>query len=384
MSATRERLVERVEGVASRLEANAAEGERRGVLADDSIEAMRGADLLRFKLAEELGGLGADPVVETEVLEAASYADGSSGWVLGILAASSGLVGAFLPDAGAERVFGDGPTPVAGAVAPRGRAVPSDGGYRVRGRWPFGSGIHHAEWVLGGVQVEGEAPPHGLRVAVMPRSALTLHDNWQVAGLRATGSCDYSADDVFVPAEQTYSFLDMSRGVVARGGATFALGLPATVVPFHSGVALGIGRRALAEVVEQAGAKRRGAVPAPLVENPGFQEKLGRASLELEAARALVYEVLGEVWACAAGGAAPPAARQARARATSVHVTEVAARAATTAFHAMGGGALFESNPLQRCFRDAHAAAQHFLVSDSSFRAHGQFLLGAPGANPML
>jgi len=62
----------------------------------------------------------------------------------------------------------------------------------------------------------------------------------------------------------------------------------------------------------------------------------------------------------------------------------VAQRVATVAFQAAGGGALFDTNPLQRCSRDAYAAGRHAFVSQSSYRALGQFELHQPDANPML
>lgn len=379
-----EGLVERVDRVAPRLEAGAVAAERLGALPAATIDAFREAELLAFKVPTELGGFGAGPLAEARVLEAAACADGSTGWVLGILAVTSGIAGAFLPAVGVERLFGDGIPLAAGAVAAKGLATPSGDGFRLSGRWSFGSGIRHADWVLAGAMVEGEAPPAALRMVLVPSGDVEIHDNWQVAGLRGTGSCDYSMDDVFVPAEQTFGLLDLMLGKTARGASAFSLGLPALVAPFHIGVALGIAKRALAEVSEQAANKARGFVPSALVENPTFQDKVGRAALELDAARTLALSVLTEVQAAAEACSPPAPPLQAKTRAVACYVTEVAQRVATAAFHAAGGGALFDTNPLQRCFRDAHAAGQHFAVSDSAYRAHGQFLLGVPGANPML
>ena len=93
---------------------------------------------------------------------------------------------------------------------------------------------------------------------------------------------------------------------------------------------------------------------------------------------------MSSLWAEARAGRVPPPLRQAEARATATYVTEVAQRVATVAFQSAGGGALFDANPLQRCFRDIHAAGQHFMMSQTSYRALGQFKLDQPDANPML
>jgi alkylation response protein AidB-like acyl-CoA dehydrogenase len=112
---------------------------------------------------------------------------------------------------------------------------------------------------------------------------------------------------------------------------------------------------------------------------------LGKAALQLASARALAFQVLSSVWTEARAERVPPRPLQAVARAAAaVYITEVAQRVTTVAFQSAGGGALFDTNPLQRCFRDVHAAGQHFMVSQSAYRALGQFNLAQPDANPML
>src|SRR6516164_8828724 len=187
----RDELLAEVETIAPVVREYASQSEQLGRLAEPIIKAVRPTRLLRFICAHELGGCEADPLTVMEVCEALSRIDGSVGWTLGI---------------------------IVGAVQPRNStAEPVDGGYLVYGRWSFGSGIHFADWVLAGVLVPGRSPPAGLRVAVLPREQVTVHDNWQVAGLRGTGSCDYSIDDVFVPDNMTFSIMDAIHGNVVTG-----------------------------------------------------------------------------------------------------------------------------------------------------------------------
>lgn len=320
-----------------------------------------------------------------EVLEAVARIDGSAGWTLGILATTSAFAGAFLPVKTAQRIFAKGVPPMAGRIAPRGQAEPVDGGYRVTGRWAFGSGIHHADWVIAGAFLPGPPLPAGIRMVLLPRGQVVIHDNWQVAGLKASGSCDYSIENVFVPDEMTFPLMDATLGNAVTGGAALRLELPALVISFHMAIALGIARHALDEITEQAVEKARGrpAHPSPLATHPHFQFALGKAVLQLASARALAFQVLSSVWEARAGRVPPPPT-QAEARAAATYVTEVAQRVTTVAFQAAGGGALFDANPLQRCFRDVHAAGQHFIVNQSAYRALGQFKLAQPDAHPML
>ena len=380
----RRELLAEVEAVAPTLAEHAADSEALARLNELSIEALRKTRLLRFICPKERGGEEADPVTQLEIIEALAKIDGSAAWIAGILAGVSMIVAAFLPAASGRTLFASGVPPMAGIASPRGRAQTVDGGYRVGGTWSFGSGIHHADWVLASSVVPEKPLPEAIRLVVLPRNQVVVHDNWQVAGLRGSGSCDFSVDDVFVPEAMTFRLADVASGAAIAGGAALKVGHPALVMPFHCGIALGIVRRALDEVTVQAIEKSRGRPPSLLATQAQFQFSLGKAELELSAARALATATLSAAWEQAATGSVPPPAMQAEVRAAASYVTEVAQRVTTVAFQSMGGGALYDTNPLQRCFRDIYAAGQHFMMSQSSLRALGQFKLNQPGANPIL
>ena len=380
----RKDLLAEVESIAPILAEHAASSEKLGRLADASMEAVRTTRLLRMNCPRELGGLEVDPVTAILVLEALARIDGSTGWTIGILSGGALFTGPYLPAAGARRIYAHGVPPVAGSFFPKGQAEPIAGGYRVKGRWPYASGIHHADWVVAGAFVPGQPGPAELRMIALPKEQVIIHDNWQVAGLKGTGSCDFSIENVFVPEEMTYASMDAIQGKAVTGGPSVRLGIPAGVASVHIGVVLGIARRALDEITAQALEKGRGFPPSPLPTQPHFQFALGRAEMELASARALGLQLMSELYQLVETGEVPPPTKQAEARAACSYITEVTQQVTTTAFQAAGGGALFDSNPLQRCFRDISAAGQHFVVSQSAYRALGQFKLDQPDANPML
>jgi alkylation response protein AidB-like acyl-CoA dehydrogenase len=178
--------------------------------------------------------------------------------------------------------------------------------------------------------------------------------------------------------------MDVILGKAITGGAVARLGLPAGVASFHIGIPLGIARRALDEIITQAIEKGRGFPPSALQTQSHFQFALGKAETELASARALALQLMSELYAeVQAEGTLPPS-RQAQARAASTYITEIAQHVTSIAFQAAGGGALFDGNPLQRCLRDVLAAGQHFVVSQTSYQALGQFKLNQSDANPML
>ena len=376
-------LMEAVERVRDTLEANAEESERIGTLAPASVEALYESGLLRLKMPHALGGAEADLVTQLDVLEAVSRIDPSSGWCLMIGAASLGGLAAFLPDDAIEEVFlGGRPPKVAGAAAPSGTATPVDGGYRVTGHWQFGSGIQHAEWVSAGARVASgfDGYPRQLRL-IMPRNKVKVHDNWQVMGLRGTGSCDFAVDDLFVPGGFAW---DATLTEPMRGGALYRLGRPGFVTNEHSAFALGVARRALDAITEVAASKTRGYNSVNLLANrPAFQRALGECDMRLRAARSLNVEILEEAWESVCAGHTPPPPLQAQMRSCATYTTDVAVDVTSRAFHYGGGAALFTASILQQCLRDVHAAAQHQMVSDTAYENHGQFLLGLPDARVM-
>jgi alkylation response protein AidB-like acyl-CoA dehydrogenase len=380
----RTELLAEVESIAPILAEHAVSSEKLGRLDAPSIEAVRKTRLLRMFCPRELGGLEADPVTAVLVLEALARIDGSAGWTIGILSSAALFAGPYLPAATARRIYAGGVPPMAGSLLPKGQAEPVSGGYRVKGRWPYASGIHHADWVLAGTFVSDEPGLAGARVVGLPKEQVVIHDNWQVAGLKGTGSCDFSIENVFVPEEMTCALMDMIHGNAVTGGPSVRLGLPAGVASFHIGIPLGIARRALDEITTQAIEKGRGFPPSPLPAQPHFQYALGKAEIELASARALALQLLSELYDETEARGTPPPLRQAQARAASAHITEIAQHVTSIAFQAAGGGALFDANPLQRCFRDVLAAGQHFVVSQTSYEALGKFRLNQPDANPML
>ena len=383
-AARRVALLEAVERIGAALAAGGEEGERLRTLPPATVQAFRDSGLLALKVPESLGGIEADPVTQLEVLEAVTRLDASAGWCLMVATTAIGLPAGFLPDPAVKALIPDGRVPTAAvAIAPTGVATPTDGGYRVTGRWPFASGVRHAEWLTAGCWLRRDGQDPGVRhVVVFPAAAAEIHDNWHVAGLEGTGSSDFSVTDLFVPADFVWN---LAASPPRRGGALFRLGMPAFVAYEHVAFALGVARRALDTSFELARTKRRGMGdrPEPVAGRARYHALLGESEIRLRAVRAGAIELFEEAWRVASAGQVPDRRLQAQTRSMAVHATEVAAEIVTGLFRAAGGGALYRSGALQRCFRDLSAGAQHFMVADSAYERLGQMLLGVPDVDPM-
>ena len=208
-----------------------------------------------------------------------------------------------------------------------------------------------------------------------------IHDNWHVTGLEGSGSNDISVNGLFVPEAFTW---DPTVWESKRGGAIYRMGRPGFVANEHSGVALGIARRALDEIMEAAPSKTRGNPPArSLADREAFRGAVAECDFSLRSARALAHEVFEAAYQTTLKGQVPDAAAQAEMRAVSAYVTSAAVEVATTAFRYAGGSAIQRSNMLQRCLRNINAAAQHFMVSDTALENYGACLLDQSDVNPM-
>lgn len=172
-----------------------------GHIPQDLVEQFQSLGLYRAFVPEKLGGAGTSPVEFLRMVEEISAADGSAGWVASFGFASKYL--SSLPASTLAEIYGESPDVVfAGAVFPPQIAAPTEGGYRVNGRWGFGSGSMGASLIGVGIKLEGESG--GLpRMAVMPANKIRIEENWNVIGMFATGSHDLVVEDVVVPEDYT-------------------------------------------------------------------------------------------------------------------------------------------------------------------------------------
>lgn len=385
--AKRELLLARVQQISKTLRESGPKSEELATLAPEAVQALRSAGLFTLKLPAAVGGFEADPVTEMLVLEQIAYNDFTSGWCTMVGATGAASLGAFLPQAGLDKVFRNGQIPTAAiSFFPAGRAVREKGGYRLNGRWRFNSGIHHSEWVLGGTIVEGTEPEHGgqplVIFAAMPTKDVTLYDNWRdVVGLKGTGSCDYSVENYFLAEDLSFVW-DLLNPKPLRGGASFLFPPFSYVAKEHGSVAIGAARRALDELIKLATTTHGTFRSSKLEERQVVHRQIAEADLKIRAARALLYERYEELYQKASSGAVPDGRDIADVRAMAVHATDVAIGVVTMAYHFAGNTGLHHPHVIGRLLRDLNTAGLHQVMSDTAYENHGKFCLGL-SANPL-
>jgi indole-3-acetate monooxygenase len=366
--------------LAPELSDRAREGEVLGTLPPDLVEKAREARLFSLMTPRSLGGLELAPREVVDVLEELCRADGSAGWTI-IIGNATAFFTWFEPEVAAELVAGTRDTIGAGSFAPTGRLVPrGDGAFDFDGRWSFVSGCRHADgFFLGGFVMDGDRPRMidgfgpDWRFAYMPAEAVEIIDNWDVAGLRGTGSNDVSVAGAVVDERHTIApFREAARhdNALARFPLFTLIGVQFAAVP------LGIGRRALDELLAIAPTKTRVGSMMPIGDEADVQVAIARADAALRAARAYVGETADDAYASALTGNVPTIDQRARLQVAVQNAMRAGLAAVDLAFAAGGASALRNDNVLQRCFRDLHAAAQHVYFSPGSWKRYTKVVLG--------
>jgi alkylation response protein AidB-like acyl-CoA dehydrogenase len=375
-------FVARARSLQPLVRAAADEAERERRLPGAVAEAMAKQGLYRVGALRSIQGAEASPETQIRVIEAISEADGSAGWNLMIGIESFGLLGATF-ERGPE-LFADPRVIVCSSTAATGVAERVPGGYRVSGRWPFVSGCHNSFFFGGVVEVRenGAARASPLPVfAVVPREDFEILDTWNVAGLRGSGSHDVRVDGVLVPEENL-----TRRPTPATLASSPALRIPLGVRLAYNkvGVGFGIARAAIDAFVELAIGKLPRFSSSRLRERPSAQRAVARAEVRLRSARALVFELVAEVWDRAMRGAPTTDRDRALFQIACSDASAACAEAVEYVVEAAGTSANRLDSPLERCARDVRVIRQHVTVAPHLLEDGGRVLLGLDPQSIML
>lgn len=388
VSAQVESPVVAASALAPRIRAASEEIERGRRLPQALVDELARAGLFRMLVPKGLGGLEIDPATMVEAIEEVSRADGSAGWCV-MIGATTGVLAAYLPRDTAREIYGRDPNVITGGVFhPRGKATVVDGGYRVSGRWRFASGCQHCSWLLGGSVIhDGDQPrvtPAGTpeaRMIFFPVRDVEIIDTWRVSGLRGTGSHDIAVKDVFVPRDRSAWFAT-DRPV--ETGALYAFPVFGLLALGIAAVALGIGRRAIDELVAIAGTKTPTGGQRPIAQRAALQADLARAEATLRSGRSFLLDTIGSVEQVVTERGQVDLENRALLRLAATHATRNAADVVTSMYQAGGGTSIYDSSPLQRQLRDIHVVTQHLLVGPATLELAGRVLLGITTDTEML
>lgn len=375
--------LERVRALGPQIDAAAAADEDITELSREIVARLDAMGVYGMMAPRDVGGSEATPEELIDVISELSYWDGSAGWYAHAVMTGGSVAGAWLGDEAAAAIFPGGKFQhAAGQAAPTGKAERVAGGYRVSGRYSFASGSPGAKWIVGGyILHEGGQPVIGaggqpvMLIGLAPREKVRFLGNWDVLGLRGTGSYDFEVPEQVIPEA---FFHNTAAPVLHRGGALYRMGFMALPCISHGAFAVGSARRMLDEWQKFAKSKPR-ADGRPASAMQTFQRDFAMLTAEQRAAESWFRETFGRLYAAAQTGSVSDALRL-EGRLSTSHTLVVAVRIAQAAFASSTTTGLRNGSAIQRFFRDINAGNAHFLTAEQSLIDAGRVLVGEEGA----
>lgn len=368
-------------------------------LPQDIAEAMADFGFYRLVTPSELGGLGATPRLFCEVCEILGTASGAAGWCVFIGSTSQYLFGA-LPKPQLDLMLKNPNVITSGVFADSGTACYEErggqAGFLINGHWRFGSGCQNAEWISGGIHELEDELEHELdhevgiegapqnskrplsRVFFKP-SEIEFVDNWHVSGLRGTGSCDYRAEDVWVPADRLSTSIDHTQWKTEPIYQFPRFGLLS--IPCGA-IALGMAQASIDEIIKLAKEKTPTGSRRPLAMRATLHRDIAIQEVALRAARELLYRTIDAAWVSAQTENEGLEGRR-QLRTANIHAVTTAVGVIDRLYTIAGGTSIYETSCLQQHFRDIHVVSQHMMVAEPVMELAGRVLLeldeSAPG-----
>jgi len=349
------------------------------------LDRLHEAQLFRLLLPRSSRGIETDPVTFFHVIETIAKADASTAWCLS-QAGGCAMSAAYLDLPVAQAIFGDPSAVLAWGPGPKVKAVECEGGYRVTGRWSFGSGSPEASWMLGSFQILDDGKPRlspegkplywrgffsRAEVEIVPGS-------WDVTGLRGNGSFDWTVHDVFLPERRTmvHAGVPLDNQWDRWPGVTYSLPTQCWIGPHHSAVITGIARAGIDALIELAGGKTPRGRTGLLCDNPQVQDAVGRADAILNAGRAYRSAMITELWNSVAAGKGTTLEQRARCRLASTYAADSARQAIDLVYRHGGSTSFKRDSRLAECWRDLHTVGQTVTLAPEWYPIGGRVYLG--------
>jgi alkylation response protein AidB-like acyl-CoA dehydrogenase len=380
--------IERARELGPELDAAAEEIEQRRELPEPIVEALVERGHFRLLLPRSLGGAELPPAAYVQVIEEVAKHDASAAWCLG-QANGCTMTAALLDPEAAQEIFGGRRGIVAWGPPGPAEARAVAGGYRLTGTWSFASGSHHATWLGAHVAILGEdgtprlRPDSGpvMRTLLFPKANAEFSDIWHVIGLRGTGSDSYTVTDLFVP--ESHTVLREAEPKPRQPGLLYVFSSSNMYSAGFAAVALGIARSALDAFIELARDKIPRGAKRTLRDDNVIQSQVAQSEARLRAARAFLLGSLKQIWRDIARSGRLTLDHNTTIRLASTWAIHQAKDVVDTAYHAAGATAIFENNPFERRFRDAHTVIQQYQGRQAHFATVGQVLLGLQAEGTM-
>jgi 3-hydroxy-9,10-secoandrosta-1,3,5(10)-triene-9,17-dione monooxygenase len=387
-----EEMLARARTLAPTLAARATACEQLRRLPDDTERDLHAAGLFRMVQPRRAGGAELDIGILVDVCAEIARVCPSTSWNVGNLSSHHWMLGYFDPRIQDELWDASPDVLIATSLAfPAGRGRKVDGGYEVSGRWPLSSGVDNSDWNMLAFMVResDDGPPVDQRFCMVHRSQYEIVDTWHAVGLAGTGSKDVAIKQLFVPDYRTITAWSMNGethlGSPVNTGPLFRLPMLALGPFVLSGVMLGCAQGAYETVVGAARTRNATTTGLPVGAGQSVQIKVAEASARIDTAEEIMRRVCAQAMTVARSDRGPTHDEKLRYRRDAFFSTRLCLEAVDILMGVAGSSGLYTTGPMQRLFRDAHAANAHVMFSpDIQGALFGQNALGVKGAKPLL
>lgn len=371
-----------VRALLGEIEAKAEQGEKDRMLVGELVDKMSDAGIFRMLVPKQYGGDNLTALQMNAVIEELATADAAAAWTA-MVAVGFNIAMAQYPKATVEQIYANGPdVRMRGAVAPTGKAEKVEGGYRLTGRWPFGSGPFKPEWMFGGaICHENGKPIMGANgpltcLALVPAEEFEFFDTWYTVGLCATDSRDFAVNDVFVPDSHVINLFDFGNIKSSFDDKLFKLPFPLIAGPTHSSVCLGILRATLTELADLSKVKKSAFRPGQILsDSEVFQFNYSDLCVRYASLDALHVQQLRELDGLSSGAQNfAPQFHIPRAASWVGYIHQETTKIMNQVVELAGSAPVYSKSQLQKRWRDARIVAQHNAGMRSPYAPYGMAL----------
>jgi alkylation response protein AidB-like acyl-CoA dehydrogenase len=376
-------LEEQARAMLPRLRARAQAAETARRVPDETIAELQSARLFDLQKPRRFGGFELAMPEFVSIIATLGRGCGSTAWIVGVTAERAWLLAKFALRAQDDVWQAKPDALITSSITANGQAVPASGGYRVTGRWNFVSGIDCADWCIfcSTAPPLATGAPNRILYVLLPRAECEIIDTWHVAGLAATGSRDVALHDVFIPEHRTVLMQELKEGggpgLAANSAPLYRLPLIA-LNPFSIlAPLLGIAEGALEQSLLGVRGRTMLTNGASAANQQIVQLKIAESAADINAARALIMADCRESMQAVEKRATVSIALRLQLRRNQAYCAKLLVAAVDRLFTVAGGRGIYLDHPMQRAFRDAHAAGAHLGLSwDLAGTMWGQHALG--------
>lgn len=382
---TKKMLVESGTALIPKLRDLSLEIDRNSELSDEVIEELRSNGLLKVLRPEIFGGYQTNMRTYTEVVTEISRGNGSAGWFVSLSNIRDYMISYAFGQLALDEIFGEGQDVIlAGNFKPiKCEIEKTEGGYMIKeAQWPFVSGSPHADWFYFGFPVDDNKGGMEMAIMVLPRHEVTVLNDWNVMGLRGSGSNSVKVENVFLPEHR------VSLDRLARQGEYMIEPLreiPLYQTPFVPSLTLSIVAPALGlaqaamdlhmERVEKAGIGNT--FYAKMSEAPITHMQVAQAQLKIDSAELHLYRAVDMLDDYSVRGLQLTMEEGIRMKADFGYVNQLCKEAIDLLTEGAGSVFSYNNNLFQLVYRDFLSMHLHgFITPSSLIETYGRVMCG--------